>query len=191
MCGATLIAPQFAITAAHCIFGQKTYRRNEWGGLIPDGGQIQGYKKEDFLLVAEAYIRGYSKHKRSIKRIYQPFEGKKWYPRYHPDLVVLEVVTPFPYKKRKIQPACLPSGPVKVGARCHTIGWGKTCPERNCTETKELQYIKKDVLEECPRYEVEMGIAITHKVYNKYQGPKIVAPFHLFFLLKSLDDFKI
>ena len=29
------------------------------------------------------------------------------------------------------------------------------------------------------------------KDYNKYQGPKIVAPFHLLFALKSLDDFKI
>ena len=32
---------------------------------------------------------------------------------------------------------------------------------------------------------------IASKVYNKYQGPKIVAPFHLLFALKSLDDFKI
>ena len=29
------------------------------------------------------------------------------------------------------------------------------------------------------------------KVYNKYQGPEMVAPFHLLLVLKSLDDFKI
>ena len=29
------------------------------------------------------------------------------------------------------------------------------------------------------------------KVYNKYQGPKIIAPFHLLLVLMSLDDFKI
>ena len=29
------------------------------------------------------------------------------------------------------------------------------------------------------------------KVYNKYQGPKIVAPFHLLLVLQNLDDFKI
>ena len=29
------------------------------------------------------------------------------------------------------------------------------------------------------------------KVYNNYQGPKIVAPFHLRLVLKNLDDFKV
>ena len=29
------------------------------------------------------------------------------------------------------------------------------------------------------------------KVYNKYQGPKITAPFHLLLVFKNLDDFKI
>ena len=29
------------------------------------------------------------------------------------------------------------------------------------------------------------------KVYNKYQGPKIVAPFHLLLVLKNLDEFKM
>ena len=32
---------------------------------------------------------------------------------------------------------------------------------------------------------------IPTKVYNKYQGPKIVAPFHLLLVLKNLNDFKI
>ena len=173
MCGATLIAPQFAITAAHCFFGTVEYCRVtkeiNWINVTlfeecPDGGRIQGYPKEEFLLVAEAYFKGYSKHKRSIKRIIKPFEGKKWYPRTDPDFVVLEVVTPFPYKKGKIQPACLPSGPVKVGARCHTIGWGRTCPKRHCNNTKRLNYIKQDVLEECPLNNRDLGIAITHSI---------------------------
>ena len=29
------------------------------------------------------------------------------------------------------------------------------------------------------------------KVYNKYQKPKIVTPFHLLLVLRSLDEFKI
>ena len=34
-------------------------------------------------------------------------------------------------------------------------------------------------------------ISTTTKVYNIYQGPKIVSPFHLLLVLKNLDDFKI
>ena len=31
----------------------------------------------------------------------------------------------------------------------------------------------------------------TYKVYNIYQGPKIVAPFHLLLVFKNQDDFKV
>ena len=41
------------------------------------------------------------------------------------------------------------------------------------------------------KYYLSMFNVTVPKVYNKYQGPKIVAPFHLLFALKSLDDFKI
>ena len=38
-------------------------------------------------------------------------------------------------------------------------------------------------------YSLKMA-TVDSKVCNKYQGPKIVAPFHLLLVLKNLDDFK-
>ena len=158
LCGATLVAPKFAITAAHCFFG---------GDSGSDGGYLQSHKKEEFFLVAKAYLGPRSKIvKRRIRSIWNPFEGDKWYPKKSPDLVVLKVKTPFPYKKGKIQPVCLPSRPVQVGARCHTSGWGRTC--RYCPITKELNAIKVDILE-CPMEEQAIGIAIPHDMHIKDQ----------------------
>ena len=113
---------------------------------------------------------GYSKQKRSIKRIATPFNGTTWYPKKSPDLIVLEVVTPFPYKKGKIQPACLPSRSLEVGARCHTVGWGRTCkPDKDkpldCLETKELNAIEMDTILECPMIDRDKGIAFTHSIH--------------------------
>ena len=149
-CGATLIASQYAITAAHCFF----YSHDGSGGFY------QSFYKETFYVIAGAYLKDSIKYKRNIKRIFTPFEGKKWIPRFHSDLVVLELDEPFPYEQGKIQPACLPSLPVEFGSRCYTSGWGSSC--HGCPGTEELNAIKMDILE-CPRHKITTGIAIAHR----------------------------
>ena len=151
ICGATLIASQYAITAAHCFFETNDY----------NGGYDQSSYKEDYYVVAGAYSKDSIKYKRNIKRIFTPFEGKKWYPRFHSDLVVLELDEPFPYKQGKIKPACLPTLPVEFGSRCYTSGWGSSSCYR-CPGTEELNAIKMDILE-CPRHNITRGIAIAHR----------------------------
>ena len=60
-----------------------------------------------------------------------------------------------------------------------------TTTTNNITHGKEFHGQALETLLEFHEYS---GVS---KVYNKYHGPKIVAPFHLLLVLKSLSDLKI
>ena len=53
--------------------------------------------------------------------------------------------------------------------------------EQNAAMASKIQILEVDITK----------IRQVSKVYNKYQGPKIVALFHLLLVLKSVDDFKL
>ena len=70
--------------------------------------------------------------------------------------------------------------------------------DRNCFHPDILIYLS-DVLTLtfCTGFTASANIPermkyeIPTKVYNKYQGPKILAPFHLLLVFKNLDNFKV
>ena len=80
-------------------------------------------------MIAGAYEREENgKNRRKIQRLIKPYEGEIWNStmNVHPDMVILELQSPFDIIEGLIQPACLPSKPIKPGARCFGSGWGYT-----------------------------------------------------------------
>ena len=118
-CGATLISPQYAISAAHCFWNDTGPKKNMSAVEVVAGA----YEFHD------VYGRGEnSKWKRKIQRLIKPYEEDIWNATFnvHPDVVILELQKPFDIIEGLIQPACLPSKPVKPGARCFSSGFGNT-----------------------------------------------------------------
>ena len=66
----------------------------------------------------------------------------------------MELEKPFVLKRDHIQPACLPTKPVKIGARCFTSGWGKT-ENGNPEELMATDTIIQG-REQCPLYMSEL-----------------------------------
>ena len=110
ICGATLISSRHAISAAHCFW-------NEFG---ESRGGLSKYVVRSGVL----YNNGRDKETRRIQQTETPFHGA-WY-EGKPDLVILELRRPFTLVEGFVQPACLPSKPVKHGDTCFTSGWGQT-----------------------------------------------------------------
>ena len=132
-CGATLISSKHAITAGHCF----------WDNF----GNFRDIAK--FLVRSGAfYINEEGHETRRIKNILSPFPGRTDsrhilnYP-YLPnpkrgegvDLYILELESPFTLIKNLVQPACLPSKPLKYGDTCFTSGWGQTSFPKNTPAT--------------------------------------------------------
>jgi len=110
-CGATLISSKYAITAGHCLLIKTIF------GLRP--ADIS-----KFEVVAGAYKKREHGQRRRIKSITKPYDAEYWYWPL-PDLVILELETPFDLMKGKIQPACLPSKDIELGRNCYVSGWGE------------------------------------------------------------------
>ena len=63
--------------------------------------------------------------KRNIKRFIKKFPFSYFCDvEKYADFVILEFDTPFNLIEDLIQPACLPTYPIKSGVRCFTSGWG-------------------------------------------------------------------
>ncbi|XP_071804718.1 uncharacterized protein [Asterias amurensis] len=110
MCGATLIADQWATTAAHCVASP-----NSLGALL------------DEVIVGDTHIEVQSPHHQLI-----PIERIIVYPGYNPhiyihDLALLKLAWPVE-RTALTGPACLDgSGAAAVGhSNCYVAGWGRT-----------------------------------------------------------------
>ena len=69
---------------------------------------------------------------------------------YSPDLVVIELESPF-ILGPNVSPACLPKSHVNAGATCYASGWGRTMPRKPAdppsgSTATELQAVKLKVL---------------------------------------------
>ena len=80
-CGATLISSKYAITAGHC---------------LPRFKNVAEYE-----IVAGAYTKTERGQRRRIKSITKPYDAAYWYWPL-PDLVILELETPFDLMKGMI-----------------------------------------------------------------------------------------
>ena len=87
-CGATLISSKYAITAGHCLL------RRSFFGMVPAD-------VTKFEVVAGVYKKREYGQRRRIKSIAKPYDAQNWkWPL--PDLVILELETPFDLMKGMI-----------------------------------------------------------------------------------------
>ena len=110
ICGATLISSSHAISAAHCFW-------NDEGEPLDDSK----------FLVRSGVLdnNGKAMETRRIKYVIKEFDGSWINGGGKPDFVILYFRRPFTLVEGLVQPACLPSKPVKHGDTCYTSGWGQ------------------------------------------------------------------
>ena len=145
LCGATLLSPNIALTAFHCIadhlFGFVV-------GMIPI---------EDLVVYAGAYEFEIDENQESIQKrgVRKPFpiDNKDGF-RVNdvPDLAVLLLDEPFEMNEF-VTPACLPTREVPIGEECIVSGWGhtNTVPNPSDPETLRAATVSITKLDNCER----------------------------------------
>ncbi|CAH1775264.1 unnamed protein product [Owenia fusiformis] len=126
-CGANLISPKWAITAAHCLRGATPY--GTWGAILRIGEHnrdvLEGIEGDYFIkniIRHEGYGNG-------------EVEGDN-------DVALLELTYPVDMASNYINTVCLPQGvglDEFVGRECWAAGWGSTEGTGNARRLQEVQ----------------------------------------------------
>ena len=135
ICGAVLISSRYALSAAHCFDKAMPIKQYQ---IVAGAFYNYNFVGTKNKTVQMRYIK-------KVTQLNHP-EGEQRTGN-NPDIAIIEFDAPFEFTPF-VKPACLPSKPALMGAKCITSGWGKTIDSEDAPiQILPLQVAELEILD--------------------------------------------
>ncbi|XP_076299621.1 modular serine protease-like [Lasioglossum baleicum] len=160
-CGGTIIQERLLITAAHCVYNERTGRKEDPSKYFVAAGNI--HRDYDYPHHNPAMVE-----KTAVKNIYVPCEYNGMFGFYKADIAILEVTVPFVFSTTLLKPICLdyPNNILFSNMSGRVAGFGRTALGESSffLQTITVPYISNEKCKEASKtYESENYIT-----YDKF-----------------------